>query len=89
MKGRINNARSMPSTSVFLYKIYAFDNGTLMQYLWQGLRVQSAASAEKGIFIFMKREKKGRCFFACGSKTVRAKVSRSTKKYITSLNTYS
>jgi hypothetical protein len=28
MKGRINNARSMASAAVFLYKIYAFDNGT-------------------------------------------------------------
>jgi hypothetical protein len=26
MKGRINNARFMPSVAVFLYKIYAFDN---------------------------------------------------------------
>jgi len=39
-----------------------------------------------GDFFFMKREKKERCFFACGSKTVRTKVSRLTKKYITSLN---
>jgi hypothetical protein len=31
----------------------------------------------------MKREKKGRCFFASGSKTVCTKVSRITKKYIT------
>jgi hypothetical protein len=43
----------------------------------------NAASAERGFF-FMKREKKGRCFFAFGSKMVRTKVSRSTKKYITS-----
>jgi hypothetical protein len=28
MKGRINNARLMPSTAVFLYKIYVFDNGS-------------------------------------------------------------
>jgi hypothetical protein len=56
----------MPSVEVFLYKIYAFDNGTLTQYLWQDLRVQYVAKTENGIFIFMKREKKGRCFFACG-----------------------
>jgi hypothetical protein len=34
----------------------------------------------------MKREKKGRCFFARGSRMVRMKVSRSTKKYIPSMN---
>jgi hypothetical protein len=44
------------------------------------------ASAKKGISFFMKREKKGRCFFARGSKTIHTKVSRLTKKYITSLN---
>jgi hypothetical protein len=36
-------------------------------------------SAKKGIF-FMKSEKKGRCFFAFGSKTVRTLISRYTKK---------
>jgi hypothetical protein len=74
MKGCINNARSMPSTAVFLYKIYAFDNGTLMQYLWQSLQVQKDALTKKGIFIFMKREKKGRHFFAYDSKTTHTKV---------------
>jgi hypothetical protein len=38
---------------------------------------------KKGIF-FMKREKKGRCFFAFSSKIVRTIISRYTKKYITS-----
>ena len=37
----------------------------------------------KRIFFFAKHEKKGRCFFANGSKTVRTKVSCVTKKYIT------
>jgi hypothetical protein len=32
---------------------------------------------------FMKREKKGRCFFAFGSKMVRMIISHYTKKYIT------
>jgi hypothetical protein len=36
----------------------------------------------------MKREKKGRCFFVCGSKTVCTKISRSIKKYITSSDIY-
>jgi hypothetical protein len=35
------------------------------------------------IFFFVKHEKKGRCFFANGSKMVRTKVSCITKKYIT------
>jgi hypothetical protein len=43
----------------------------------------TVASAKKGDF-FLKREKKGRCFFAAGSKTVCTKVSRITKVYITS-----
>jgi hypothetical protein len=39
--------------------------------------------AKKRNSFFVKREKKGRCFFASGSKTVCTKVSRITKKYIT------
>jgi hypothetical protein len=35
------------------------------------------------IFFFVKHEKKGMCFFANSSKTVRTKVSCITKKYIT------
>jgi hypothetical protein len=54
--------------------VYAFDNGILMQHLWRDLH--SRFSKEWGfISFFMKREKKGRCFFACGSKTVRTKIS--------------
>jgi hypothetical protein len=34
------------------------------------------------IFFFAKHEKKGRCFFANSSKTVRTKISSITKKYI-------
>jgi hypothetical protein len=37
----------------------------------------------RGIFFFAKHEKKGRCFFANGSKTVRTKLLCITKKYIT------
>jgi hypothetical protein len=62
-----------PSTMVFLCNIYGEDLQILRQ--------------KRGVsFLFMKREKKGRCFFAYSSKIVRTKVSRSTKKYITSLN---
>jgi hypothetical protein len=37
----------------------------------------------RGIYFFVKREKKGRCCFTSCSKTVCTKVSRITKKYIT------
>jgi hypothetical protein len=64
----------IPSTTVFLSNIY-------------GKAFKVASTKERGfLFFFMKREKKGRCFFACGSKMVRTKISRLTKKYITSLN---
>jgi hypothetical protein len=39
--------------------------------------------AIEGISFFTKHEKKGRCFFAEGSKTVRVQISRIVKKYIT------
>jgi hypothetical protein len=75
----------VPLAEVFLYKVCAFANGIHMQHSRQD--IQSCFSKEGGFLsFFMKREKKGRCFFACSSKTVRAKVSRLTKKYITSLN---
>ena len=66
--------RFMPSTMVFLCNIYG--------------ETFKVASAKKGdfFFFFMKHEKKGRCFFACGSKMIHTKISRVTKKYITSLN---
>jgi hypothetical protein len=75
----------MPLTEVLSYGVYTFDTGILMQHLRRD--IQSRFGKEGGFLsFFMKREKKGRCFFACGSKTVRTKISRLTKKYITSLN---
>jgi hypothetical protein len=44
-------------------------------------------SVKKGDF-FLHRGKKGRCFFATGSKMVCTKVPHSIKKYITSLHQY-
>jgi hypothetical protein len=85
MNGCFNNARSMPSATAFLckdlrlrqrYFLYKIYDKALMS-LWP-----------KREFFFMKREKMGRCFFACGSKTIRTKTSCSTKKYITSSNIY-
>jgi hypothetical protein len=52
----------MPWAEVFLYRVCTFDNGILMQHPWRDL--QSCFSKEGGfISLFMKREKKGRCFF--------------------------
>jgi hypothetical protein len=48
------------------------------------IKYHIVALAKKGDF-FLKREKKGRCFFATISKTVCTKVPRFTKKYITSI----
>jgi hypothetical protein len=75
----------MPLAEVFLYKVCAFSNGIHMQH---PRRDSQSCFGKEGGFLsfFMKCEKKGRCFFACGSKTVRMKLSRLTKKYITSLN---
>jgi hypothetical protein len=55
-----------------------------MQDLDKTFEFDNAASAKKGFF-FMKHEKKERCFFAFGSKTVRMTISRYTNKYIISL----
>jgi hypothetical protein len=75
----------MPWAEVFLYRVCTFDNGILMKHPWRDL--QSCFGKEGGFLsLFMKREKKGRCFFACGSKRVCTKISHVTKKYITSLN---
>jgi hypothetical protein len=75
----------MPLMELFLYGIYRYDNGILMQHPRRGL--QSCFDKQGGFLsFFMMRENKGRCFFACGSKTIRTKISRLTKKYITSLN---
>ena len=67
-------------TEVLSYGVYVFDNGILMQCLQQELH--SCFDKEGGFFL--KHEKKGRCFFAIGSKTVCTKIPRITKKYITS-----
>jgi hypothetical protein len=73
----------MPA-AVLSYEIYVFDNDTHMQHLQQESNIIQLLQQKKGDF-FPKREKKGRCFFAAGSKTVCMKVPRFTKKYITSI----
>jgi hypothetical protein len=67
-------------TEVLSYGVHAFDNGILMQRIWQEIH---SHFGKEGDF-FLKSEKKGTCFFAAGSKTICTKVSRITKKYITS-----
>jgi hypothetical protein len=85
VKERINKARSMLLTEVLPFRVYTFDNGILMQHLWREL--QRRFGKEGGFLsFFMKREKKGRCFSPTTQKMVCTKISRLTKKYITSLN---
>jgi hypothetical protein len=67
VKERINKAGSMLVTEVLSYRVYSFDNGILMQHLQQ--KLQSRFGKQGGFLsFFMRREKKGRCFFAYGSK---------------------
>jgi hypothetical protein len=47
------------------------------------MRLTFVNSGIRKIFFFVKHEKKGRCFFAKGSKMVRTKVSCIEKRYIT------
>jgi hypothetical protein len=82
--------------SVSSVKTHAFDSGIVILGLylqqWYSYATFTARSLEslqqrRGFLsFFMKREKKGRCFFAYGSKMARTNVSCLTKKYITSLN---
>jgi hypothetical protein len=85
MKECNNKARSMLLTEVLPYKVYTFDNGILMQHLQRDL--QGRFGKEGGFLsFFMKREKRKGVFSPTAQKTVRTKISRLTKKYITSLN---
>jgi hypothetical protein len=77
------------------YKIHAFDRCCLMKLISsttiflcnvQGKIFRVTSTKRRGISFFVKREKKGWCFFASGSKMVRTKVSRITKKYIASIH---
>jgi hypothetical protein len=72
----------MPLVEVFLYRDFTFINGILIQQPRRD--IQCFLDKEGGFLsLFMKREKKGRCFFTYGSKTVCTKISRITKKHIT------
>jgi hypothetical protein len=51
--------------------------------IFSHMKLFFVSSDIRRIFFFVKHEKKGRCFFANTSKTVRTKVSCITKKYIT------
>jgi hypothetical protein len=69
-------ARSIPSATIFLCKIY----GKIFE--------SNMPLRQKRGFFFIKREKKGRCSFVYDSKMVRTKISRSTKEYIISSDTH-
>ena len=62
MKGRINNARYMPSTAVFLYKIYAFDNGTHVISMTRPLSLISCFDKKGDLYLYEAR-KEGKVFF--------------------------
>jgi hypothetical protein len=72
------------SVTVLSYEVCAFNNAILTQTSTARIKHHTVASAKKGDF-FLKHEKKGRCFFATGSKMVCTKVPRFTKEYITSI----
>jgi hypothetical protein len=67
-------------TEVLSYGLYAFDKGILMQRPQQELH---SCFGKEGGFL-SEAWKEGKVFFAAGSKAVWTKVSRITKKYITS-----
>jgi hypothetical protein len=56
----------MPAT-ILSYEVCTFDNAIHMQHLQQESNIIHLLQEKKGDF-FSKREKKGRCFFAAGSK---------------------
>jgi hypothetical protein len=60
-------------------EVCASDNTIPMQRLHQESKHHTLALAKKGHF-FLKREKKGRCFFAAGTKTVCTKLPRFIKE---------
>jgi hypothetical protein len=60
-------------TILFLHNVYTKN------------QISNSSFGKEGNF-FLKREKKGRCFFAVGSKMVCMKVPRFIKKYIASIH---
>jgi hypothetical protein len=63
----------MPSADIIFHTKKIFINYNIIQQLWH----------RRGDSFFTKHEKKGRCFFAEGSKMVRTQISCIAKKYIT------
>jgi hypothetical protein len=66
-------AQSIPSADIMLPTKEFFADNDIIQQLWH----------RRGDFFFAKHEKKGRCFFAEGSKMVCTQLSCITKKFIT------
>jgi hypothetical protein len=77
-RGMIHACDSTAIQSLRFRQCYSYAKSTAR------IKHHTVASAKKGDF-FLKRENKGRCFFAAGSKTVCTKVPCFTKKYITSI----
>jgi hypothetical protein len=73
-------AQSIPSTDIILHSREIFINNVIIQQPWQRM----SYSINRGDdFFFAKHEKKGRSFFAEGSKMVCTQISCITKKHIT------
>jgi hypothetical protein len=66
-------AQSIPSADKILLTKEIFVDNDIIQKLWH----------RRCDLFFAKHEKKGRCFFAEGSKMVCTQISCITKKYIT------
>jgi hypothetical protein len=73
------------------YKIHAFDRCCHMKLISsttiflcnvQGKTFRVTSAKRRGISFFVKHEKKGRCFFASGSKTVRKRRFHTSQRNI-------
>jgi hypothetical protein len=73
-------AQSIPSADIILHSKEIFVGNVIIQRPWQRIRY---SINKGGNFFFAKYEKKGRCFYAEGSKMVCTQISCITKKHIT------
>ena len=72
--------------NVYFWQIYFYtgrESSIAVLLCYNCDNILSIDSIMGEFLFFVKHEKKGRCFFANGSKTVHTKVSCITKKYIT------
>jgi hypothetical protein len=82
-----DQARSKPLAVTWWMKVcrstkQTFNNYNLIRKIFVDNNIIQQLCYRRALF-FMKHEKKGRCFFAKGSKMVCTQISCITKKYIT------